>query len=320
MNGTSMDAGPGFDLAPDQNQAPPQAPEWVELIPGGTVAGRDGRSWINDSPEKIVEAFSANKAPLPIDMEHATDKLAPQGLPAPAVGWIEEVEIRAGAVWGRVAWTTEGKIAVESRAYRYLSPVHVFERATGRIVGLASAALTNTPNLFLPALNREEEIQPETGAAKALGLPESAPESELVAAINQIKADRDTATSLDKYVPRQDYDAALARAANAEQSLASLLKAQRESDIESAITLALAAGKITPATADYHRAQCRAQGGLERFLDYVAAAPAVGQASGLDGKKPGLGKPALDQTQKAINTQLGITDADWEKYKDHAGI
>ena len=38
------------------------------------------------------------------------------------------------------------------------------------------------------------------------------------------------------------------------------------------IEAALGAGKITPATVEYHKASCRQDGGLERFRDFVKAA------------------------------------------------
>ena len=89
-----------------------------------------------------------------------------------------------------------------------------------------------------------------------------------------------------------------------------------DKEIESAIQSALEAGKITPATADYHRAQCKAEGGLERFKKYVEAAPAIVANSGLDGKgKPGgdAGK-ALNADEARIAAMFGNTAEDLQKY------
>ena len=99
------------------------APLWVELIPfGEQIKGRDGRSWINDNPQGVVDAFQANSADLPIDIEHATELKAPNGEPAPAVGWIKALEVReGGSVWELVGWNNEGRWLMEDKSYKYLT-------------------------------------------------------------------------------------------------------------------------------------------------------------------------------------------------------
>lgn len=129
-------------------------PGWIELIPAGSViVGLDGRQWINDAPDRIVAAFTARHQPMVVDYEHASEHRAPQGLDAPAAGWIDRLEIRAGAIWGHVEWTAQARQRIEAREYRFISPVFTFEKASSRIVALQSAALTNQPNLSLTALN-----------------------------------------------------------------------------------------------------------------------------------------------------------------------
>lgn len=131
------------------------APEWIELIPAGNVvAGFDGRTWRNPRPEGVIAASAVSATrPLPIDWEHATEVRGPQGLDAPAAGWIEALELRGGSVWGRVSWTETGRNQVAARQYRFVSPVFTFVRASGEIIRLKSVGLTNTPNLTLTALN-----------------------------------------------------------------------------------------------------------------------------------------------------------------------
>ena len=155
---------------------------------------------------------------------------------------------------------------------------------------------------------------------KALGLSGDATTEQAVEAIEALKAERDSAEekarnsaqspSLEKFVPRADYDAALKlakeKATNAETKLAEHEAQALEAEIEGAITVALEAGKITPATADYHRAQCKAEGGLERFRKYAAAAPEVAANSGLDNKSPGGDKAtALNADEKRIAEMFG---------------
>ncbi|MBU0665355.1 MAG: phage protease [Proteobacteria bacterium] len=306
-------------------------PEWVELIPAGrTVTGIDGRSWINDQPQGILDHFARYKAhnrELPIDYEHASELKAPNGEQAPAAAWGTELAIReGGSIWARVEWTPKGLEAVANREYRYLSPVLIYEKKSSRIVGIASVGLTNKPNLTLTALNQEgDNTQQETDMLKRicakLGLAETASEDDVMAAIGDMQQGLATAKnraespSLEKFVPRGDYDAALTRANNAEQAVAAQKKAELETAINTEIASALKLGKITPATVDYHKAACKENGGLERFKKFVGVAPELGAESGLDGKKtPDGTDTALNGDQAKIAAMFGNTAEDLKQY------
>lgn len=147
---------------PKENSNPTTTvPDWIELIPAGpAIIGIDGRQWNNDTPERIVSAFTARIHPMVVDYEHASEHRAPQGLDAPAAGWIDRLEIRAGAIWGHVEWTAQARQRIEAREYRFISPVFTFEKASSRIAALQSAALTNQPNLNLTALNHRGSTLP----------------------------------------------------------------------------------------------------------------------------------------------------------------
>lgn len=302
------------------------SPEWVQLIPAGVVKGRDGRTWNNSRPELIVSNFAALARELPVDVEHSSEHKAPKGEPAPAVGWIKELSDRNGEIWGRADWNAAGKSLIGDRAYRYLSPVIIYKQDSGVIVGMTSVALTNQPNFVLPALNREQggdPINKEEVMLKALlaalALPETVGEAEALAKIHSLKTELATAAnraenpSLEKFVPRADFDAVLARATNAETAINTVKKEQLESSIGTAIDAALKDGKITPATADYHRAQCRQDGGLERFTAYCAAAPIIGDASNLGKRPPEADSKALNAQEKEVCAALGIKEEDYLK-------
>ncbi len=304
------------------------APEWVELLPAGPeVEGRDGRNWRFDDAAAVAAASMDGSKELPIDWEHSTELKAPQGEPAPAAGWITALEARNGALWGKVEWTERGREAVASREYRYLSPVFLFEKSSDRILQLMSAGLTNSPNLRMSALNQRGQgvTMDIKKILAALGLAEDATEDQAVTAINTLKSERDSATekaknagdtpSLEKFVPRADYDAACERATNAEAKLAEGETKALEDEIEDEIAKALEAGKITPATADYHREQCRQVGGLERFKKFVESAPEIGGGSGLGGKVPGEGATALNADATRIAAMFGHKAEDLEKYR-----
>lgn len=307
-------------------------PLWVELLPAGrAISGRDGRCWINDKPEDIVAAFAAHGADLPIDVEHSTERKGPAGEPAPAMGWIKALEVRAGgAIWGLVEWTDQGRSIVGDKSYRYLSPVFLHETHSGRILKLLSAGLTNQPNLHLTALNRaaksfstqpkEADMAMSNVICRALGFGDDMTEDQAVAAIESLKDELATTRNqaenptLEKFVPRADYDAAIERASQAEATLEKHETRAREAGIEHAIEHALESGKITPASVAYHTAQCRSAGGLERFKAYVAAAPVVAGASGLDGKRP-EGVSALSDEDKSVCRMLRIPEDEFAKIK-----
>lgn len=303
-------------------------PDWIMLLPAGPeVTGRDGRSWRLDQ-QTVLASFGAANLDLPIDIEHATELKAPEGQPAPAVGWVKELELREGAVWGRVEWNNEGGFMIADKQYRYISPVFLYDKQTMQIMRLTSAALTNQPNLALPALNREGTKQPQLEESKmlkkilaALGLAETVDEATALNAVGKLKTDLATALnraeipSLDKFVPRGDYDAVMARATNAEQKLVDQQKADQEKAINTEIDAALAAGKITPASKDFYVASCRAEGGLAAFKKFIAAAPVVAKPSGLDGQDPDKDKGlALNADQSKIATMFGNTAEDLKKY------
>lgn len=308
------------ELSPVDGGAPPS----VEMIPPGPrVQGRDGRAWTFDAEgqRQVLAAFAARGADLPIDWEHATQHRAPQGLKAPAAGWITALNVHDGALVADVQWTPRGNSEVADRSYRYISPVFDYEPGSGRIVRLVSAGLTNLANLRLPALNSEEDPVMTRSAALAaaitgaLGLTAEATDDAVAQAINTLKSDRDTAQaanreqtpSLDRYVPRADYDALAQRATNAEQALQAQQDAQHKAAADAAIEQALTAGKITPATVEYHRATCADAAGLERFLAFVAAAPTIAADTGLAGKKQDSTSTALNAEELAVCHATGIS-------------
>jgi hypothetical protein len=137
-----------------------RVPAWIDLIPAGVFSGRDGRGpYRNTNPNKVIAATLAQglTAGLPIDFDHAIDLGAPQGLPAPAAGWIRNFRIVRGVIQGFVQWTNEGAKAVASKAYRYISPVFEFD-PDGNVMFILRAAVTNNPNLNLTAISSRQGV------------------------------------------------------------------------------------------------------------------------------------------------------------------
>ena len=164
-----------------------KAPEWIELIPPGALQARDGRRWTHADPNAVLAATRerAGTVDLVIDYEHQTDYSIENGQPAPAAGWVRELAVRAGALWGRVEWTARATAAIEAKEYRYISPTFAYDKQSLEVRGLLRAALTNSPAFDMPALARDkgDVMTPEqlVALAAALGLTETATADEIVA-------------------------------------------------------------------------------------------------------------------------------------------
>jgi len=292
------------------------------------VRGRDGRRWKWDAQaqNEVLAAFKQRGIDMVVDWHHATQLRADKGEEAPAASWVPAMEIRDGALWGRSEWTPRAETQVVNKEYRFLSPVFDYDPETLRIKRMVTAALTNTPNLHLQALNHEEPTMTRTAVLTAaitgaLCLPADATDDTVAQAINSLKKDKDDATalnaekvpSLDRYVPRADYNKLEERAINAENALKDHDKKAHNDAVDAAIKGALEIGKITPATEDYYRAECSDADGLERFRKFVSVAPAVGDPTKLDGRNPAATATALNAEQKEAARLLGIPEADYLK-------
>lgn len=195
---------------PDDDGA---APEWVHLLPAGEIRTGDGRG-----PYRVRDAaalMAASLVPgdrLPIDENHATDLAAPRGEPAPARGWIVELQARDDGLWGRVEWTAAGRRLVAGKAYRGLSPV-IQHLKDGTVTAVLRASLVNRPNLrgltalhllgspsghpALDASFQENDMTLLEKLLAALGLPAATTEEAAIAAVTTMHAARaETSTAL----------------------------------------------------------------------------------------------------------------------------
>ena len=295
-----------------------QAPEWVQLMPAGPdIEGRDGRRFSMPDPVAVARR---SRTPFALDWEHGQDLLAPQGHAAPAAGWVEEITARDGGIWARVDWTERARAAIAAREYRFVSPA-LLQTKEGAVVELVGAALVNRPNFDMAALARRESHTSEGPVMKellkVLGLPETATEAEALTALNartSMTLQVAEPISLERFVPRADYDAALNRAVAAETTLTAQARATHEARVTAAIDGAVKAGKIAPVSRDFYLATCRTAEGLAEFEKFVAAAPTVFGVLDLkaDPEKPGA--VALNAEQKAAARSLGIPEAELAKF------
>jgi phage I-like protein len=165
-------------------------PDWVHLLPAaqGEVRTFDGRGpyRVVDPAAIIAASLGAdprNAAGLLIDENHALEIAAKQGGPSPSRGRITEMQARDDDIWAKVDWTPTGRALLAERAYRGISPVIVYD-PQGVIHQIKNAALVNYPNLRgQVALNQETEMTFQEQPAKLRGLPATATEAEILAAV-----------------------------------------------------------------------------------------------------------------------------------------
>lgn len=180
----------------------------AQLLPDGAFAARDGRpasmtegkvtQWLltADIAAAIIAAWTARETPLVIDYEHQSLHARTNGEPAPAAGWITALTYVPGrGLFAAVSWTTRATAYIEADEYRFISPVFTFDRETGAVLALQSAALTNTPALdgLAPVAAVEEPVQ-ETAMDELLerlrwmlNLPVTATAAEVIAQLDKLK-------------------------------------------------------------------------------------------------------------------------------------
>ena len=287
-------------------------PEWLPMIPGGAFTGRDGRSWVNDNPAAVMSA-SFKYPKLPFDIEHATEIKGPKGEEAPAYAWIDALRINDdGGIDAHIVWTPDGESLIRGKKYIYYSPAF-FNNAAGQVTRLSSVGLTNKPNLYLPALNSENnEMTVPVQIVTVLGLASTASVDDAVAAIQQIKTSETVALNraqnpdLTKFIPVETHQLALNRAETAENKL----KALDDQTAESLVNAAVAAGKVAPANRDMYLALCRSEEGRQQFTEFVKTAPALVNGDPSKGKDI-KDKTKLSDEELAMCRSMGITEAEF---------
>jgi phage I-like protein len=299
-------------------------PEQIQLVPAGRMPTRDGVFFTNDMPHLVVERFENDPGDKVIDYEHATDlKVADE---APAAGWIKSIFVNdAGEIWGNVEWTPKARSYIANKEYRYISPALLVEKSEGqRVAYLLRASLTNTPRLHMKALNKlpTEPEEPEKPAMKhetrvelcrKLGLADEASDEAILVGLNQLQEQTTLALnsaknpSADKFVPIEDYQTVSAKL----EEVQAELNSTHADKATAAVDAAVKAGKIAPATRDYHLKTCSTKEGLELFNStYAEAAPLA-----IAGKPQAKGNPdesaeELTKAELEVCKQLSLDPND----------
>lgn len=328
----------------------PGAPERIQLLPPGTFSGRDGRGpYRVDNPEAVITATREyfGNADIPLDYNHQTEFVSQNGKPAPAAGWIKELEPRPDGIWARVEWTEPGARAVAAKEFRYVSPVF-FHKPDGRVLVIRSAALTNLPNLDLKALSsaqadasantrKEYTMDFKKAVAQSLGLSPDASEAEIIAAA---QSQRDAVAQAGKALNASEGLAGLIRAAHeaaakaeradnpdpakyvpmsmhesVSRELAALKAEQVKAGAESLVRAAQSAGKLTPAMTDWGMSYAAENPtGFKAWMETAPdLRPGGGKDSGTSAAPPDNAGSALNAEEKAVCAAFGLSEDEFQK-------
>jgi phage I-like protein len=177
--------------------------------------------------------------------------------------------------------------------------------------------------LGLTAEATDEQIMAELDKLKA------GPEAELQTVKTELETTRaklkDTETeltnarsanpSLDKFVPRSDHDAVVAKCKALEKEKGDAEKAAFQKEVDVEIDAAMKAGKVTPATKDFYVAACSTKEGLAKFKEFVKAATSIGNPSSLETNPPPVptSDARMSDEEEKIAASFGMTREDYIK-------
>lgn len=315
-----------------------KAPAWVRVLPLGEVSLTDGRKpFAVDlmAVEAIILGFKARGVDLVVDYEHQSLS----GGKAPAAGWIKELKAEADGLWARVEWTESARGYLETREYRYFSPVLRLDPETRRPTALLHLALTNTPAIanldplvakaqaaapktrqFSPADRESQEVAMKEELKKLLGIAGDKPDEEILALAD---ARLKTAMFLPEIAlavgleadasPAQVKGAVLAlkqgseHLTNLQGEVAALKAESAKAKAAAVVDEALKGGKVQPSQQEW--ALEYAARDLEGFKVYAEKAPKVvpvGEAFKM-AKETGAGPDGLTPDELAVCKQLNLT-------------
>ena len=316
-----------------------QAPGRIQLLPAGTFTARDGRpgnirdckatAWrlTAEDAAAVIAQWESQATALVVDYEHQTQHAAANGQPAPAAGWITSLEwVEGRGLYASVTWTEKARAHIRAGEYRYISPVFSFDRESGVILRLHSAALTNTPALdgmdaARATLVTNKELHSMKPILAALGLPETADEAAALAALTALKQERDNALAAARAEPDPQKYVAMATFSTLQQEAATLraeldrLKAEANSAaLAGEIEAALKDGRLTAATKSWAEELAKKNPDtLKAFLKSQPPLEALTRTQ-TGGKPPAGGTSAtLSGEERYVCSQLGISPEDYTK-------
>ncbi|WP_439523179.1 phage protease [Marivita sp.] len=221
------------------------APEWIQILPAtqGVLETYDARGpyRIDDIDAVIATSFAQSRnGKIPIDQDHAIAKAAPQGNPAPARGWITEMQARDDGLYAKVKWTKSGAELVSDASYGSVSPV-LMHTKDKRVVFIREVSLVNRQNLRgMAALQSQENSEMLQKLIKMLGLNEDATEEQVMSAL-KTRMEKAAPAAQSEELGRVAKAAGLAEDAKAEDIVAAVQSAVEASTGDETLIVALQA-------------------------------------------------------------------------------
>jgi len=171
----------------DNDHINSKAPEKFRVFPKGEVRIKDQAPAIFDdeSAQLIIDEFKNQRHDMVVDYEHQTLS----GDQAPAAGWVTNITYDNNGLWVHVKWTDKAKEYIESKEYRYFSPVCQIRKKDRKITALYNVALTNQPRLNdLPPLvaKFKEGDQMKEQIIELLGLAPESSDDDVIAAVSAL--------------------------------------------------------------------------------------------------------------------------------------
>ena len=284
--------------------------QWVHMLPApGVVRGRDGRTWrLGDLAELIRATNTKIGHDLPVDYEHQTEHATTNGQPAPAAGWMKELQSRADGLWARVEWTAKAAAHLADKEYRFISSVFVYTQAENTIRYLVSAGLTNVPNLTLKALARAENgdtMDEMTELRGLLALDAGAGLPEVVTSVRSLVELRQAANRPDpsKFVPMELFQQTV-------RELNSRCQGMTEDMAEAHVQDQISRAKMLPFLKDWGVALCTRDRPL--FDSFIAnTGPSIQnifRPLNLDRIPPAARAPRMSDEEAQIARSLGHSE------------
>lgn len=302
----------------------PDNVQWVHILPTGTNYARDGRGPFRlENASLVIEATRQyhGSTKMLVDYEHQVFNTKTNGKPVPAAGWIVALQSRADGIWAKTEWTSQAAEMIRTKEYRYLSPAMITDKS-GKILRIFNVALTNAPALELTALAAAEismnlEAQ-MTGLRALLNLPATADYDAVKAAIAVLQAAQSAMASAvpdpAQYVPIGEFTRVVQEANSLRQGIS---KQSAETYVEEKIR----EGKLVPYMKDWAIGLCSVnKPEFDRFI--TTTGPAFSALLGTvlpSGYKRGGASDALDESEMAVCTTLGLTTEQFIAARDSAG-
>jgi len=290
-----------------------ELPNAIMLLPPSPVLGRDGRKF-NYNQEQILKSFAENNKKMPVDIDHHSE----YGFNTAAVGWVNELFVEDDAIWGKVEWNSKGKELLAEQIYKYISPAGYVDEDKN-MISLSSAALTNHPNLKMPALNSKQNNNGEAMEKslnlslinKALDIKEDAEFDITLNKILDLKEKVKEKIDLNNFVPKKDYEAVL----NKKEELELQLNEIYQKEVEGLIEESIKDGRIDASSKDYYLDMCKHQEGLARTKEFLAKKPKLTDVVLANKEQKATSVHFLSPEDIKYGKKMGVSEEDLIKSK-----